>query len=102
MLLHLTGRTETEVIVKFPQPLTFAQVVKRIYSHSRSQFLHGNHVDPMMRFSAEREYATALARLALRATVLRLQTYTGSDDDKAFQTIPAGSTSLSTRRASTH
>ncbi len=87
MLLHQTGAKAKDVIVKLPQPLTFENVVARIYKYGRSQFLHGNHVDPMMRFTDEREYATFLARGALRESVLRWSKYTGDDADKAFQTM---------------
>ena len=87
MLLHQTGRPEKQIIAKLPQPLTFKQVVERIYKVGRSQFLHGNHVDPMMRFTVERQHATFLARVALRASALRLTAYIGLDSDKAFQTM---------------
>jgi len=87
LVLHQTGANAKDVLVKLPQPLTFEKVVERIYKHGRSQFLHGNHIDPMMRFTDEREHATFLARCALRASVLRWSKYTGVDDDKAFQTM---------------
>jgi hypothetical protein len=87
MLLHLTRSKKSTIITRSPKSLTFAQVVKKIYSEGRSQYLHGNHVDPMKRFADVRGYAAFLARLALRETVLRWVTYTGPDEDKAFQTI---------------
>jgi hypothetical protein len=87
MLLHLTGASESDILVKVPHPLTFKQVVSRIYSYGRSQFLHGNHIDPMIRFTSERHHATQLARIALRETVLRLVKFTGPDVANAFRTI---------------
>lgn len=87
MLLHHTGRKANDVVVQGPAPMTFKKMVERIYSHGRSQFLHGNHVDPMMPFDEERRYATLLARSALRTTLARLLHYAGPDVPKAFQTM---------------
>jgi hypothetical protein len=87
MLLHLTGSKKSTIITRSPKSLTFARVVKKIYSEGRSQYLHGNHVDPMKRFADVRGYAAFLARLALRETALKWAKYTGPDEDKAFQTI---------------
>ena len=84
MLLHLTGAAQTDVIIASPHEMTFKQAVSRIYSYGRSQFLHGNHIDPMLRFASERRYATQLARLALRESILRLMTFTGAYSDQAF------------------
>lgn len=87
MLLHQTGHKANGIVIKGPVPMTFKKVVERIYSHGRSQFLHGNHVDPMMPFDEERRHAAFLARAALRTALARLPHYAGPDEPKSFQTM---------------
>lgn len=85
-IAHLTKTPTDRIIVESP-PLTMAQVVKLVYDSGRSQILHGTQVDSVKDFSAERRYATTLARIALRECVQRWVKYTGPNHAKAFRSI---------------
>lgn len=87
MVVHLSGTSEETQVIRGSRPRTLKQLVKDIYDHGRSQILHGTHYDRLESFSAERQQAAYLARIALIESALRLLNYHGLDEDKAFRTI---------------
>lgn len=87
MVVHLTGTSSDTQVVRGSRPRTLKQLIKDIYDHGRSQILHGTHYDRLESFAAERQYAAYLARIVLIESALRLQSYRGPDEDKAFRTI---------------
>lgn len=87
MVVHLTDTPETTEVVSGIRPRTLKQLVEDIYEHGRSQILHGNHYDRLEPFATEREHSAYLARITLIMAAVRLQHYSGPDDDKAFRTI---------------
>lgn len=89
MVTHLTGVSGSKQVVQGLRPRTLEQLVKDIYDHGRSKILHGTHHDRLESFANERQQAAYLARIVLIECALRLKTYTGTDEDKAFRTMPA-------------
>lgn len=87
MVVHLTGTAKDTQVIRSSRPRTLGQLVKDIYDHGRSQILHGMHYDRLESFAAERKHAAYLARIVLIESGLRLQSYGGPDEDKAFRTI---------------
>jgi hypothetical protein len=87
MAEHLYGVPANRIIAPETNS-TLRDVVKEIYNYGRSQILHGNHVDPMRPFDTLRSHASTLTRTALRESVLAWSQYLGSDNQKAFRTIP--------------
>ena len=87
MVIHLTGTDGETQVVRGNRPRTLKQLVKDIYDHGRSQILHGTHYDRLESFSAERKRSAYLARIVLIESVVRLQSYNGPDNEKAFRTI---------------
>lgn len=86
MLTHLTG-IEKVIYGTGPRPLK--KLVEDIYGSGRSRIVHGNSHDRLESFSINRQNAAHFARLALIEGAIRLQKYTGTDDNaKTFQTIP--------------
>ena len=88
MVSHLTGLHSEDQVMKAGEPMTLAQVVKRIYDQGRSQILHGTHHDRLKSFTRERAQAEQIANSVLLEAALRLHDYDGVDDDKAFSTMP--------------
>ncbi|MFJ3375408.1 hypothetical protein ACIPLA_10880 [Pseudomonas sp. NPDC086112] len=89
MVIHLTGVSGSEQVIQGTRPRTLEQLVKDIYDHGRSKILHGTHHDRLESFANERRQAASLARIALIECAVRLQGYSGVDEDKAFRTMPA-------------
>lgn len=87
MVVHLTGTNSDTQVIRGHRPRTLGQLIKNIYDHGRSQILHGTHYDRLESFATERHYAAYLARIVLIESALRLQTYSGPDEDKAFRSI---------------
>lgn len=87
MVVHLTGTSSDTQVIGGDHPRTLGQLIKDIYDHGRSQILHGTHYDRLESFAAERQYASHLARIVLIESAIRLQHYSGPDEDKAFRTI---------------
>jgi len=87
MVVHLTGVPEATEVVTGILPRTLKQLVEDIYEHGRSQILHGNHYDRLESFATERSQAAYLARITLIEAAVRLQHYSGPDEDSAFRTI---------------
>lgn len=87
MVVHLTGTSSDTQVIGGDRPRTLGQLIKDIYDHGRSQILHGTHYDRLESFAAERQYASHLARIVLIESAIRLQHYSGPDEDKAFRTI---------------
>lgn len=87
MLVHLTGIPKDEIIVNGRHPKKLRDVVKDIYDNGRSQILHGTHVDKLKSFEAWKSYASTLSRIALIESAVRLNKFTGKDEDKGFRTI---------------
>ena len=87
MVVHLTGVPEATEVVTGILPRTLRQLVEDIYEHGRSQILHGNHYDRLESFATERSQAAYLARITLIEAAVRLQHYSGPDEDSAFRTI---------------
>ena len=87
MVVHLTGTDSETQVIQGSRPRTLAQLVKDIYDHGRSKILHGTHYDRLESFSAERKQAAYLARIVLIESAVRLLSYGGPDEDKAFRTI---------------
>lgn len=87
MVVHLTGTDGETQVISGRRPRTLKQLVKDIYDHGRSQILHGTHYDRLESFSVERTQAAYLARIVLIESALRLQSYAGPDDEKAFRAI---------------
>ena len=88
MLVHFTKISDDTVVVNGRKPRTLREVVKDIYDNGRSQILHGTHVDRLKSFEAWKGYAAFFARLALMECALRLDKFTGKDDDKEFRKMP--------------
>lgn len=87
MVIHLTGTDGETQVVRGNRPRTLKQLVKDIYDHGRSQILHGTHYDRLESFSAERKQTAYLARIVLIESAVKLQSYNGPDNEKAFRTI---------------
>ncbi|MBX9872457.1 MAG: hypothetical protein K2X75_10705 [Burkholderiaceae bacterium] len=87
MVVHLTGTDSETQVIRGARPRTLAQLVKDIYDHGRSKILHGTHYDRLELFAAERTQAAYLARIVLIESAVRLQSYSGADEDEAFRTI---------------
>jgi hypothetical protein len=87
MAVHLTGVSAKTQVIKGSRPRTLEQLVKDIYDDGRSKILHGTYYDRLESFAAARQQAAYLARVLLIQSAVRLQKYSGSDDDKAFRTI---------------
>jgi len=87
MVVHLTGTSSDTQVIGGDRPRTLGLLIKDIYDHGRSQILHGTHYDRLESFAAERQYASHLARIVLIESAIRLQHYSGPDEDKAFRTI---------------
>lgn len=84
MVKNLTGRSETDIVLK-REGRTLKQLIIDIYGKGRSQIAHGNHYDRLKSFETIREYAEYLASIVLSESAMRLQNYSGTDSDKAFQ-----------------
>jgi len=56
-------------------------------STAAPKILHGNHYDRLESFATERSQAAYLARITLIEAAVRLQHYSGPDEDSAFRTI---------------
>lgn len=82
MVVQLTGTNSNTQVILGRRPRTLGQLIKDIYDHGRSQILHGTHYDRLESFATERHYVIVLIESALR-----LQTYSGPDEDKEFRTI---------------
>ena len=90
MVVHLTGLSESEVVISGVRPRTLKELVKDIYDHGRSKILHGTHHNRLQSFSEERRYAARLASIVLIECARRLHVYSGDDaNDKAFRTMAA-------------
>jgi len=87
MVVHLTGTSSDTQVILGSRPRTLKQLVKDIYDQGRSQILHGTHYDRLESFAAERHYAAHLARIVLIESAVRLQRYSGPDEEKAFSKI---------------
>jgi hypothetical protein len=87
MVVHLTGIDEDTQVIQGSHPRTLGQLIKDIYDYGRSKILHGTHYDRLESFVAERQHAAFFARIVLIKSALRLQSYSGTDGDKAFRTI---------------
>lgn len=87
MVVHLTGTSSDTQVIRGNHPRTLGQLVKDIYDQGRSQILHGTHYDRLEPFATERYHAAYLARIALIQAAVRLQPYSGPDEDKAFRAI---------------
>ncbi len=87
MVVHLTGCSGDKQVVPGSRPRTLEQLIKDIYDYGRSRILHGTHCDRLESFSVERQNAAHLARIVLIESAVRLQNYSGSDEDKAFRKI---------------
>lgn len=89
MLVNLTGLREDRQVINGDCPRTLREVVDDIYDKGRSRILHGTRPHPYFieRFEDKRNHATVLARYALIECALRLQSYNGEDDEKAFISI---------------
>lgn len=87
MVVHLTGTSSDTQVIGGNRPRTLGQLIKDIYDHGRSQILHGTRYDRLESFAAERQYASHLARIVLIESAIRLQHYSGPDEDKVFRTI---------------
>lgn len=87
MVVHLTRKSSDTQVIGGDRPRTLGLLIKDIYDHGRSQILHGTHYDRLESFAAERQYASHLARIVLIESAIRLQRYSGPDEDKAFRTI---------------
>ncbi|MFD1700130.1 hypothetical protein ACFSB1_12390 [Halopseudomonas phragmitis] len=87
MVVHLTGTDGDVQVIGGSRPRTLKQLIKDIYDHGRSQILHGTHYDRLESFAAERKHAAYLARIVLIESAVRLQSYDGLDDEKAFRII---------------
>lgn len=87
MVSHLTGLAADGPAMKSGQQMTLAQVIKQIYDFGRSQILHGNHYDRLKPFARERSQATQIATAVLLEAALRLFSYNGPNDDKAFRAM---------------
>ncbi|GAM02658.1 hypothetical protein, partial [Sphingomonas parapaucimobilis] len=66
MVSHLTGLNSGDQVMKAGEPMTLAQVVKKIYDQGRSQILHGTHHDRLKSFARERAQAEQIAISVLR------------------------------------
>ncbi|WP_315383282.1 hypothetical protein [Microvirgula aerodenitrificans] len=86
MVAHLTGMNGESLVIKGSRPRTLAQLVKDIYDQGRSKILHGTHYDRLESFAAVRKQASYLARIALIESAVRLQSFSGADEDKEFRT----------------
>lgn len=87
MVSHLTGTSKTAQVIRGSRPRTLEELVADIYNGGRSKILHGTHYDRLESFAAKRQQAAYLARIALIECAVRLEKYTGPDEDKAFRTI---------------
>ncbi|HHV48855.1 MAG TPA: hypothetical protein GXX56_07790 [Rhodocyclaceae bacterium] len=87
MVVHLTGTARKTQVIPGRRPRTLEELVRGIYEHGRSKILHGTHYDRLESFATERRYAGYLARIVLIESALRLKSFNGLDDDKAFRTI---------------
>lgn len=87
MVVHLTGSDKETQVIGGSRPRKLRELVKDIYDHGRSQILHGTHHDRLESFATERQHAAYLARVVLIESALRLQNYSGPDEDKAFRTM---------------
>jgi hypothetical protein len=87
MAVHLTGVSAKTQVVNGGRPRTLEQLVKDIYDDGRSKILHGTYHDRLESFATARQQAAYLARALLIESAVRLQKYSGSDDDRAFKTI---------------
>lgn len=89
MVIHLTGTSGDTMVVQGARPRTLKQLVKDIYEDGRSKILHGTHFDRLESFARERQHAAYLARVVLIESAMRLQHYSGNDEDKAFSRMAA-------------
>lgn len=87
MVSHLMGRSVDDQVIKSGAPMTLRKLIEKIYNFGRSRILHGNHYDRLRPFSTERMQATQIAISVLLEAVLRLHTYSGPDDEKAFRAM---------------
>lgn len=87
MVMHLTGTSSDTQVIDGCCPRTLGQLVKDIYDLGRSKILHGTRYDRLESFALERQHAAHLARIILIQSAIRLQHYTGPDEDNAFSTI---------------
>ncbi len=88
MVSNLIGINGTTEVIKGSNSCTLNQVIKEIYDDGRSKILHGTYFDRLETFKVVRERAFYFSRIALIESAIRLCKYSGSDDDKAFRTIP--------------
>ncbi|MFT3757650.1 hypothetical protein [Thauera sp.] len=87
MISHLTGTDKTTQVIRGSRPRTLKGLVEDIYNGGRSKILHGTHYDRLESFAVERQQAAYLARIVLIECAVRLEKYTGPDEEKAFRTI---------------
>ncbi|MCA0327429.1 MAG: hypothetical protein LCH89_17785 [Proteobacteria bacterium] len=87
MLVNLTGAARDDMVLQGRRPRTLSQLVADVYNHGRSEILHGNRYDRLEDLEDERRRAFDLARIALSVSAVRLHSYTGADEDKAFVTM---------------
>jgi len=88
MVSHLIKLNENDIIVKGDLSWSLKKLIKEIYDNGRSQILHGTHFDRLKSFEELKNLAIQITRIILIECALRLDKYTGADDDKAFRTMP--------------
>ena len=89
MLAHLMAIDRTSIVTSGPTPKSLEQLMRQVYEAGRSQILHGTHVDRLKSFAETKAFASQLATIALLECATRLSKYSGPDNPKTFQTIPA-------------
>jgi len=87
MVSHLIKLNENDIIVKGDLNWSLKKLIKEIYDNGRSQILHGTHFDRLKSFEELKNIALQITKTILIECALRLNKYTGVDDDKAFRTM---------------
>lgn len=80
---------EYEIIVKGDLNWSLKKLIKEIYDNGRSQILHGTHYDRLKSFEQLNVLAIQITRFVLIGAAIRLNEYTGADNEKAFLTMQA-------------
>ncbi|MCM1129844.1 MAG: hypothetical protein NC211_07740 [Alistipes senegalensis] len=85
MTENLTGKSRKDIVVTGKYKLNLTNFIDDIYTEGRSKIVHGNHYDRLESFETTRKYAGILSNIALSESAIRLQNYSGADDNRAFQ-----------------
>lgn len=87
MVCNLLDVTPESIATKKPVEITTKRAIEIIYNDGRSKILHGTHYDRLKSYESEKKLGQFIAQQCLLNAALRIQNYSGEDDNQAFRSM---------------